>query len=187
MIPRFPAPRCAALAYGCALSLAACIGQSPELQAELDLGPEQPGVPQGPEHRPGQPCRRCHGEDHTPGGLVFALAGTVYRTAGDARGLAGAEVLFEDADGRSFTARTNRVGTFFVRADGNGDNPRQGSDGSLQLPYQPAFPLRVRVRAGDQEQAMQGLIWREGSCGACHGGTPSARSNGVIFIEEASP
>jgi len=169
------------------LSLWGCIGQSPEQQAELDLGPEEAGVPRGPEHRPGQPCLRCHGEDYTPGNQVFVLAGTVYERPGDAHGAAGVEIEFADASDHSFVARTNRVGNFFIRAGGGGAQPSRGGDGSLRLPYEPAFPLRVSVREGDREQSMRGLIWREGSCGHCHGGGPSASSNGVVFLQEAAP
>ena len=41
------------------------------------LGGEAPGVPEGPLHRPGQPCVTCHG-DSGPASGEFSLAGTVY-------------------------------------------------------------------------------------------------------------
>lgn len=182
-------PRCSACRRAAALAvamLAGCIGQSPEAAREANLGPEEPGVPQGPNHRPGQPCLTCHSEEHDPGGEHFLFAGTVYRRAGDERGLEGAEVVFADAEGRSFTARTNRVGTFFVRT-GGGSAPVQHSEGELRVPFQPKFPVRVKVRDGAVEQNMQGLIWREGSCAACHGGEASAASNGWIFVEGETP
>lgn len=171
----------------CALALGACLGVSPEQQAELDLGPEQPGVERGPRHRPGQPCLTCHGEEHTPGNLLMAVAGTIYRRADDERGLRDARVEMEDADGRTFTARTNRAGNFYVRVQSGLSEPRQRGDGELQIPWQPRFPLRVSVRSGELEQSMQGLIWREGSCSACHAGPPSASSNGRVFLEEDAP
>ncbi|MDH5673194.1 MAG: hypothetical protein OEZ06_13645 [Myxococcales bacterium] len=174
---------CAALG----LLLAGCIGQSPEQRAEADLGPEQPGVGTGPNHRPGQPCLTCHGPEHTPGEEVFVLAGTVYRRASDTRGLEGAEVEFEDAEGRSFTARTNRAGNFFVRVEQGRAEPRQRNNGELQLPWPPRFPLRVRVHGDGTQQTMRGLIWREGSCAVCHGGQPGAASNGRIYLEAHMP
>jgi len=174
-----------ATSLGLALT-GACIGTSPEAAREANLGPEQPGVPQGPTHRAGQPCLTCHSEQHDPGGEHFLLAGTVYRRAGDPEGLEGAEVVVADAAGRRFTARTNRVGTFFVREGGSGE-PTQRGDGELHVPFRPTYPLRVKVVAGDVEQVMQGLIWREGSCAACHGGEPSASSNGWIYLEAATP
>lgn len=172
-----------ALCVTLAVHLGACIGSSPEQQAEADLGPEQPGVDHGPRHRPGQPCLTCHGADHTPGEEVFVIAGTILGRADDARGLEGARVEFEDDAGRTFTARTNRAGNFYVRVDSGLSEPRLRGDGELKIPWRPEFPLRVTVREGDREQTMRGLIWREGSCAACHGGPPSTHSNGPIYLE----
>ena len=41
------------------------------------LGPEDPSVPPGPDHRPGQPCLVCHGGSG-PASAQFAVGGTVY-------------------------------------------------------------------------------------------------------------
>jgi hypothetical protein len=171
------------MALTCVLLGMGCIGISPEQAREDALGPEEPGVSQGPYHRAGQPCLRCHGEEHTPGGQVFVLAGTVYRRPGDERGVQGARVEVTDAAGHQFTARTNRVGTFFVSAGGRGEDAVQYDDGRVRIPYRLEFPLRVSVRDGELEQEMRGLIWREGSCAACHAGNPSASSNGVIYLD----
>ncbi|MGD8859144.1 MAG: hypothetical protein PVI30_03975 [Myxococcales bacterium] len=175
------------LAVAVALWGAGCIGTSPEQAQEDALGPEEPGVSQGPYHRAGQPCLRCHGEDHTPGGRVFVLAGTVYRRPDDERGVQGARVEVTDAAGHRFTARTNRVGTFFVSEGGGGEEAVRYDDGQVRIPYSLEFPLRVSVRDGELEQEMRGLVWREGSCGACHAGQPSASSNGRIFLEGGAP
>lgn len=176
------------LAAGFALigaTLAGCIGVSPE-QAEADaLGPDPGGFDDGPLHRAGFPCTRCHGEAWWQESPVFELAGTVYRRSGDRLGLRGAEVVVQDAHGRELIARTNRTGNFFFVRDGS--NPEQQGDGRFDVPFALAYPLRVRVRADGQEQAMRGLIWRETSCATCHSGEPGTDSNGRVFVQEAEP
>jgi hypothetical protein len=83
-----------ALAAGALAALAAlagCIGTNPG-QAEADaLGPDPSGLDEGPLHRAGFPCTRCHGEAWWQEDPVFELAGTVYRQSGDTRGLDGEE------------------------------------------------------------------------------------------------
>lgn len=147
-----------------------CIGQTAE-QAEADaLGPDPSGQPNGPLHRAGFPCTRCHGDAWWQESPQFELAGTIYRNADDARGLDGAQVHVRDATGRELIAHTNRSGNFYFE------------DGDADL----TFPLRVSVRSGDREQTMRGLIWRERSCSACHRGEPDEANNGRVFLE-ASP
>lgn len=159
----------------------ACIGTTPEEAAEQAQGDDP--AEEGPTHRPGQPCLVCHGEDHSPGGEVFVLAGTVYRRAGDEDGLEGAEVEITQADGEVFTARTNRVGTFLVSVGEVDDDER--AQGWLGLARPPEFPLRVVVRAGGTEATMRNVIHREGSCAACHDRAgPGAASAGKVFVEE---
>jgi hypothetical protein len=89
--------------------------------AEVDaLGPEAAGVPRGPTQRPGQPCLTCHG-GLGPGDPTFVTAGTVYVLA-YAAGLAktplvGGTVQLVDANGSTFAATTNSVGSFYVTTD----------------------------------------------------------------------
>ena len=111
------------------------------------------------------------------------MAGTVYRQRGDRLGLRDAEVVVQDAEGRELIARTNRAGNFFFVRDGS--RPEQQGDGRFDIRFALAYPLRVRVRADGQEQAMRGRIWREASCATCHSGEPGAASNGRVFVEEA--
>src|SRR5262245_50333962 len=50
----------------------------PVRQAQIDkLGPEDPAVPVGPDHRPGQACVLCHSEGGPASSKAFAIAGTV--------------------------------------------------------------------------------------------------------------
>lgn len=175
------------LALCCAWTgaLAGCIGQSPE-QAEADaLGPDPSGQRNGPLHRAGFPCTRCHGDAWWQESPSFVLAGTIYAKSTDNHGLNNAEVIVRDAAGRELTARTNQSGNFFFVEEGSAEG--QGGEGRFQVPSGLTFPLRVSVRAGDQEQTMRSLIWRESSCATCHRGEPGADNNGPIFVTEASP
>ena len=164
------------------LALAAgCIGTTPEEELEDQQGGDV--GEEGPTHRPGQRCLACHGADHTPGGEVFVLAGTVYRRAGDAAGLAGAEVEVTDDRGAVFTVVSNQTGNFMV-STGEVDQDRR-NQGWLGVPDPPAFPLRVKVSYAGSEQAMRNVIHREGSCAACHDRAgPGAASAGAVFVEE---
>jgi len=159
------------IALACALSaaLSACIGTSPE-QAEADaLGPDPSGFDNGPLHRAGFPCTRCHGDAWWQDSPAFRLAGTIYNKSTDNHGLNNAEVIVRDAAGRELIAHTNQSGNFYFVEE------------SI------TFPLRVSVRSGDHEQTMRSLIWRERSCATCHRGEPDEDSNGQVFVTEASP
>jgi len=150
-----------------ALLTSACIGTSPEEQERAAQGEAEDG---NEEHRPGQPCLVCHGADYHPGGAVFTLAGTVYRSAddSDARGLMGAAVDIIDAEGREFTALTNTVGNFMIQVDTGLAEPQQSARGRLRIPWRPTFPLTVAVLYGGEDKSMESLMWREGSCAGCH-------------------
>ena len=160
---------------------AACIGTTPEEELENQQGDGE--GEEGPTHRPGQRCLACHGADYTPGGQVFILAGTVYRRADDAAGLAGAQVEVTDDRGEVFTVVSNRTGNFMV-STGEVDDDRR-SQGWLGVASEPAFPLHLKVSYGGAEQVMRNVIHREGSCAACHDrGGPGAASAGKVFVEK---
>ncbi len=147
--------------------------RSAEQQA---LGPEDPGVPRGPTHRPGQPCLVCHDD--------FSLAGTVYYEDLTTP-FNGATVSFIDAQGNQFQATTNEVGNFFVKK----------SD------FTPVFPIGtytdgngntvygVTVTGTDPNNIAQMVthLGRDGSCNACHQSTPSATSPGPVYLAVTPP
>lgn len=166
-------------------ALAGCIGTSAEQDEADALGPDPGPYEEGPRHRAGFPCTRCHGEQWWQESPVFELAGTVYGRSGDREGVERAEVVIEDASGRELHARTNRAGNFMLERGGS--QPAQHDDGRFEVPFALAFPLHVRVRLDGQEQVMRGAIWRERSCAACHRGEPDADSNGPVFALEAAP
>lgn len=159
------------------LVLAGCLGTSPE-DAERDaLGPYGDDDDGDPEHRPGQPCLVCHGE--------FVIAGTVFLYATDEVGIGGAVVDVTDAEGRTFSAPTNRTGNFMVSVKGGISGPQLSRRGNLLIPWQPAYPLRVRVRRNGIDRDMESWVWREGACAGCHvGSADTAESVARVYLLE---
>jgi hypothetical protein len=150
------------------IALCAGCGTDPTIGAIADrLGPEQRGVPPGPEHRPGQPCVTCH-HGSGPGDPEFSLAGTVYVDRDRALPLEGASVEFLDALDRRHTASSNCAGNFYVEADD----------------WQPRFPVWVEVRFGAQAIAMKTPIQRDGSCATCHSDPAGPDSAGHVYLSE---
>lgn len=130
------------------------------------LGPEAAGVPEGPTHRPGQPCTVCHGGSG-PGSPEFSVAGTVYVTR-DARDPAiGADVVLTDARGASRTFRTNEVGTFY----------------SSKAEWVPAFPLQVTVSYGGTSKPMKTLVGGDGGCARCHRDPEDSGHMPHVYVE----
>lgn len=151
-----------------AAASASCIGTTPEGRARDALGGEAPGVPRGPEHRPGQPCLVCHSPEGDGEEPTFLVAGTVYRPDGVTPAM-GASVTIRDAMDREVTATTNRVGNFMIVVDEDLSAPRARADGMLELPWSLTFPLFVDpVSDGSDMRRMRSPIGREGSCAHCH-------------------
>lgn len=115
------------------------------------LGPEDPRVPEGPQHRPGQPCLACH-DGHQPGVREFSVAGTVYMSPEDQAPAPGVRVELIDAEGTAYFATTNCSGNFFV-------DPAD---------FAPVYPLWTSLIAGEQRVDMKSPIGRDGSCASCH-------------------
>ena len=114
------------------------------------LGPEANGVPEGPTHRPGQPCLTCHGGDGP--GPDFASAGTVYETRGGTAPMPDVVVLLRDATGATRTALTNSVGNFYITAG----------------EWSPAYPMFAELHYGDITKKMDTRIGRNAGCAECH-------------------
>jgi hypothetical protein len=141
------------------------------------LGPEDPSVPPGELHRPGQPCLVCHDN--------FSVAGTVYNED-LVTPFEGATVTLTDASGSQWDATTNSAGNFFVRK----------SD------WTPVFPIGtytasdgtnvvgVSIVGADPNNTAQMItkIGRDGSCCACHRPDgPSTSSPGPIYVTTGAP
>jgi len=137
----------------------------PEHEAAVKaLGPEDAKVPKGPLHRAGQPCTLCHdvGADAPP----FTIAGTVFRDNTSATPLTDADILLVDSAARQFTARSNCVGNFYVRA----------------TEFEPVWPFWVTVRQGANDNAMASPVHRERSCAACHFNPAGPRTAGQAYL-----
>lgn len=135
-------------------------------RAVEELGAEDPRVPPGPLHRPGQPCGVCHG-GAGPAKGTFILSGTIFATSGSGEVLPAATVRFIDWVGAQGSTVTNCAGNFFVRTDGPA----------------PKWPLWLRVEQNGIVADMQSAIFREGSCNTCHGGA-SPRTAAPVYLSE---
>jgi hypothetical protein len=131
------------------------------------LGPEAPGVREGPTHRPGQPCLTCHGGDGP--GPDFAVAGTVYETRNGTAALPNVAVLLRDSAGTTRTAITNSAGNFYITAG----------------EWTPAFPMFAELHYGDITTTMVTRIGRNGGCAECHRGGGLGKMPPVYLKEVA--
>jgi hypothetical protein len=150
-----------------ALAFAAAAGSCDPVYADARaaLGDEAPGVPTGPLHRPGQPCRLCH--DGSLGNPPeFSVAGTVFQDASiPSQPLAGATVRLTGADGATYLATTNAAGNFFA----------------TPADFTPVYPMHTSVTTGNTTTMMQSHVGREGSCAGCHFDPPAADTPGHVY------
>lgn len=121
------------------------------------LGPERQGILPGPNHRPGQNCRTCHG-GNGPGSPEFSIAGTIYSARGVLEPLSGVTVALTDASGATRETESNEVGNFYLTS----------------ASWSPVFPVHVTLR--DSRADAQGVkdmvtpIGSNGGCAFCHYG-----------------
>jgi hypothetical protein len=166
------APRSSAsFAWAAVLALSACADPVHSHQVDA-LGGEQPGVPEGPLHRPGQPCVTCHG-DYGPADSEFSFAGTVYQDAVGTQPLPDVRVTLIDSSGKTHETGTNCAGNFFV----------------IKSDYQPVYPVWTTIFFGTQggqpiPKEMSSPIYREGSCATCHSDPASADATGHVYLSE---
>ena len=153
--------------FGLVLVAVAAGCTDPVAEQRVDsLGPEPGTYPQGPNHRPGQPCTWCHGEGG--GEEPFDLAGTVFLRTGSKQPAPAVRVRIFDRQGREHSKLTSESGNFFF------------AEGELELDY----PLWVKIEGGGQVRSMRTPIYRESSCAGCHGESASPSSAGVVYLEE---
>jgi len=135
--------------------------------------PEQNEKP--PLMRPGEDCLQCHGGKTVPGTSVdggfhprhattWTIAGTVYQTpdADPDAGVLGASIRVTDANGWTFSLRSNLAGNFYSAE-------------------QVAFPLQVCVERGGADRCMETPV-AYGSCNACHAWPPADDAAGRITV-----
>jgi|HubBroStandDraft_1064217.scaffolds.fasta_scaffold27211_2 hypothetical protein len=142
-----------------------CVDETHEEEVDA-LGPEDPGVPRGPLHRPGQPCLTCHGGSG-PAHHQFSIGGTVYTVQGQGSPPAlGATVLVEDITGAVDTVQSNEVGNFYITVQ----------------EWQPTYPTLPQVTLGSVNQQMTTHVGRDGSCADCHQDPAGPTSAGHIYM-----
>lgn len=144
-------------------ALSSCIDPARE-QAIEALGPETPGVREGPLHRSGQPCLLCH--DEAGNAPPFSVAGTVYIDAASLKPIEDVTVNLIDPLGGTFSSVTNCAGNFFVR-------PRE---------YSLQGPIWVNMQREGVFREMDTPVYRDGSCAGCHGDPIGPASAGHVFL-----
>ena len=155
------------LLAGCAF-LASIGCNDPVRNTAIDeLGGEAPGVPAGPLHRPGQPCLVCHGGEGPADG-DFALAGTLYQRQSKSDPLHDARVDFIDSVGDEYSVVSNCAGNFWVGAEN----------------YRPVWPVWVKVEYQGDSVEMTSAVFRDGSCGSCHGDPASPSQVGYVYFAD---
>jgi hypothetical protein len=155
------------LASSVVVALASALGACDPVHADemAALGDEAPGVKKGPEHRPGQPCQVCHdGSLGSP--PEFTVAGTIYKNESDRVAAVNASVVLTSVNGKTYTAKTNSVGNFYV-------TPGE---------FTPDYPMSVSVTSGAVTVKMTSLVGRNASCATCHSDPAGPTSAGHVFV-----
>lgn len=149
-------------------ALGACTSDPVHDDKVASLGPEDPAVPPGPTHRPGQPCLVCHGGSG-PASTQFSAGGTAYVDPGK-QPASGSTVTLIDTNGVVATATANSVGNFWIP----------------QAQWAPSFPVHVLgVGYGSNAYSMITHIGRDGSCASCHYDPPGGAAVGHIYSPSA--
>lgn len=147
------------------VALVACGDPAVDDRADA-LGAEDPKVPEGPSHRPGQPCLACH-DGSQADVRRFSVAGTIYTVEGGDEVAAGAIVELVDAFGETFRVATNCAGNFYVEPGA----------------YDPTYPVWVALESGDDRIEMESPIGRDGSCATCHAHPAGKASAGRVYLD----
>jgi hypothetical protein len=140
------------------LFVAGCSFDPVHDEAVADLGPEAPGVPPGPLHRPDQPCLVCHDD--------MSAAGTIHAVLGESAPLPNATVTLTDARDSGASTTTNAAGNFYIE----------------KTTWQPTFPLHATIAQGNVNVPMSTEIGRNGSCADCHVAPATRISAGLVYL-----
>lgn len=116
---------------------------------------------------PGMPCIGCH-QTLGKGPESLLIAGTVFPTVrepNDCAGFQGAEVVVQDAAGRTLTLSTNTAGNFLYEDDAE----------------KLSFPIRASVRFQGKERGMKDPV-QSGDCNSCHTQDGANGAPGRIYV-----
>lgn len=146
------------------VTFASCVDPVHDEAVALE-GPEAPGVPEGPLHRPGSQCTTCHAA-RGPAELGLTVGGTVFLAWDSDVGANGAVVTLTDARGRVKELTTNEAGNFYA----------------TRAEYDPIYPIGVKITFEGQTEEMLTRIGGDGGCGRCHRETGDASHATRIFV-----
>ena len=159
----------ALVAASAAITGTSCNDATHDMQVGA-LGGEAPGVPQGPLHRPGQPCLVCHG-GQGPASAQFSTGGTVYTSNTSMTPASGVTITVEDINGSVGTTQSNAAGNFYIPSG----------------TWSPTYPTLPSVTLGNTTQSMTSHVGRDGSCAHCHTDPASPTSAGHIYVNYMHP
>jgi hypothetical protein len=158
------------LRWASLLATAAASGGGASCDPVLDdavaaLGPETPGVPPGPLHRPGQPCLLCHdGAFGDP--RAFSVAGTLFQIPSSPQPAVAASVAVTDSTGSTHDLTSNAAGNFYLPAS----------------EWTPVLPLQVVVESQAGAPVYMFSLAETGGCATCHQNPPGPDSPGQVCL-----
>lgn len=151
------------------LAFASCVDPVHDEKIAAE-GPEAPGVPEGPLHRPGSTCTTCHGA-RGPGEPELSIGGTVYRAWDSTEAANGAVVTVTDAHGKEKVMTANEAGNFYA----------------TKAEFDPVYPLGVKVTFDGKTEEMKTKIRRDGGCGTCHRSVGDRSHAAQIYVPGGGP
>ena len=80
-----------------------------------------PSMATAPGHHATDDCGICHGSNGRASSRVFTLTGTVYDSRAARKPLPGAEIIFQDYEGKVFSVTANELGMLWTEAEMSGD------------------------------------------------------------------
>ncbi|MCA9630269.1 MAG: carboxypeptidase regulatory-like domain-containing protein [Myxococcales bacterium] len=130
---------------------------------------EDAGVdyPTGPTMRPGENCLACHEVGFGDPAPTWSAGGTIYgsKSAAADQGVKGVVVTITDVNGRTESAKTNRVGNFYFEEG-----------------LEPPYTVSIEYEGEILEMPLEAPA---GSCNACHSWPdPIADAPGRIFTPQ---
>jgi hypothetical protein len=155
-----------------ALVLSACGDPSGALPSGDPLD-QIAGFSGTPDMNPGVDCQSCHSPTGRAHDRFWTVSGTIFGASGDLSdgGVAGAEILITDVNGKQLTLRSNAVGNFYT-------SEPLGPLADVQVQYPPAnrrLIMNLAVFDGGDLSVI-------GSCNHCHQNPGINGSPGRVFV-----
>ena len=97
----------------------------------------------------------------------FSVAGTVFQSATTTTAAPSVTVSLVDANGATYTAKTNSAGNFYV-------TPKN---------YAPKYPMKVSLVSSGATIAMASHVGWAGGCAVCHVDPAGPDSPGHVYVD----